>query len=143
MLIIKPSKYKSISPPQIDFIKIKFIGGEMEHIMPENNEALDFTPDIYTLTDEEGNEQQFEILDAMEVDDIQYFALVPYFEDSQEMLDDDGELVILKSTMVDGEEMLASIDDDDEFERIGAIFLSRLEEMFEFGESEDDDITLQ
>lgn len=115
----------------------------MEHIMPENNEALDFTPDIYTLTDEEGNEQQFEILDAMEVDDIQYFALVPYFEDSQEMLDDDGELVILKSTMVDGEEMLASIDDDDEFERIGAIFLSRLEEMFEFGESEDDDITLQ
>lgn len=143
MLIINPSKYKSISPPQIDFIKIKFIGGEMEHIMPENNEALDFTPDIYTLTDEEGNEQQFEILDAMEVDDIQYFALVPYFEDSQEMLDDDGELVILKSTMVDGEEMLASIDDDDEFERIGAIFLSRLEEMFEFGESEDDDITLQ
>ncbi len=143
MLIINPSKYKSISPPQIDFIKIKFIGGEMEHIMPENNEALDFTPDIYTLTDEEGNEQQFEILDAMEVDDIQYFALVPYFEDSQEMLDDDGELVILKSTMVDGEEMLASIDDDDEFERIGAIFLSRLEEMFEFGENEDDDITLQ
>jgi len=33
--------------------------------------------------------------------------------------------------MVDGEEMMATIDDDQEYERIGNLFLERLSEMFE------------
>ena len=39
---------------------------------------------------------------------------------------------------VDGEEMLASIEDDDEFERIGQMFLDRIIEEFE-GEEEMDE----
>lgn len=91
----------------------------------------DYNPDIYTLVDEDGNEQAFELLDVMETDDDRYFALIPYYETPEESLDDDGDLVVLKSEMVDGEEMMASIDDEDEYEKIGNMFLERLSEMFD------------
>ena len=43
------------------------------------------------------------------------------------------------SEIVDGEEMMASIDDDDEYERIGNLFIDRLNKLFdgEFDEDED------
>ncbi len=91
--------------------------------MSENYE--EYTPDLYTLVDEEGNEQTFEMIDAMEQDGTQYFALTPYPEEIS-----NDELVILKMEKTeDGEETLVSIDDDDEFERIGEIFLQRIDEM--------------
>ena len=43
--------------------------------MPEISE---YGPDLYTLVDEEGKEQTFELLDVMEVEDQVYYALVPY-----------------------------------------------------------------
>jgi len=104
------------------------------------SEELDYTPDLYTLVDEEGKEQTFEMLDAIEQDGERYFALVPYQEDPDELLDSDGDLVILKAQMDGEEEILASIDDDAEFDKIGAIFMKRIEEMFEndFDCDEDD-----
>ena len=94
---------------------------------------------LYTLVDEEGVEQTFEMLDAMEVDGKQYFALVPVYDDPEKQVEDDGELVVLTSEIVDGEEMMASIDDDDEYERIGNLFIDRLNKLFdgEFDEDED------
>ncbi len=92
---------------------------------------MEMTPDIYTLVDEEGNEQAFELLDVMELEDDRYFALIPYYENPEESLEDDGDLVILKSETVDDEEMMATIEDDEEYERVGAIFLERLDNMFE------------
>ncbi len=86
---------------------------------------------LYTLVDEEGVEQTFEMLDAMEVDGKRYFALIPIYDDPQKQLENDGELVILTSEMVNDEEMLASIDDDDEYDRIGNMFLDRLNSMFD------------
>ncbi len=86
---------------------------------------------LYTLVDEEGVEQTFEMLDAMEVDGKRYFALIPIYDDPQEQVEADGEIVILTSEMVNDEEMLASIDDDDEYDRIGNMFLDRLNSMFE------------
>lgn len=96
-----------------------------------SEENIEFNPDLYTLVDEEGTEQTFELLDILEMDGQRYFALIPYFETPEESLDDDGDLVVLKSEMVDGEEMMASIDDDDEYERIGNIFLERLSDIFD------------
>lgn len=92
---------------------------------------FDYTPDIYTLVDEEGNEQQFELLDVMELDGNRYFALLPYFEDAEEALNSDGDLVVLKAEMVDGEELMASIDDEDEYDRVGNLFLEKLASMYE------------
>ena len=47
-----------------------------------------------------------------------------------------AELVVLVSEEVDGEEFLASIDSDEEYERVGSIFLERLAE---YDEEEDEE----
>ena len=93
---------------------------------------------LYTLVDEEGKEQVFEMLDSMEVDDKVYYALTPYYEDPNEQLDSDGELVVLVEEEVDGEMYMATIEDDEEYERIGALFIDRLAAMFD-DEDEDEE----
>lgn len=100
------------------------------------SEEMNYTPELYTLVDEDGKEQEFEMLDAMEHDGQKYYALIPYHENPEDTLEDDGELVILKSEFDNDEEILATIDDDAEFEKIGEIFLQRIQSMFE---DDDDD----
>ena len=99
----------------------------------------EYTPDLYTLEDEDGHGQVFEMLDAMEYEGEKYYALTPYYENPEETLGDDGEVVILKSDFDGDEEIMVSIDDDEEYERIGNIFMKRIEEMFEFDDEEDND----
>lgn len=101
--------------------------------------AQEYTPDLYTLEDEEGNEQVFEMLDAMEYEGEKYFALTPYYENPEETLGDDGEVVILKSDFDGDEEIMVSIDDDEEYEKIGNIFMKRIEEMFEFDDDDEEE----
>ena len=98
--------------------------------------AEEYTPEIFTLTDEEGNEHEFELMDIMEQDGTVYYALVPYTEDPDAMIEEDTELVILKVGEENGEEFLATIDNDEEYERIGNIFIERISQMLE-GEDED------
>ena len=90
-----------------------------------------YEPIIYTLTDEEGNEQQFEMLDSMEVDDQLYYAMIPYYASDQDTVSDYGEFVVLKVVYDDNEELLATVDDDDEYEKIGNLFVEKLNELFE------------
>ncbi len=74
---------------------------------------------IVTLTDEEGNEEQFTIIGALEHEGSQYYALTP----ENDSIGEEGEYVILKlDTDDDGEEILVTIDDDDEFDEIADIF---------------------
>ncbi|MGN0666932.1 MAG: DUF1292 domain-containing protein [Huintestinicola sp.] len=101
--------------------------------MAGNFEDREMAADLYTLVDEEGVEQTFELYDEYETEDgTLYYALVPYYDDPTQMVEADTELVILRSEEDEnGEEVLASIDDDDEYERIGQIFMDRLTEMFD------------
>ena len=95
--------------------------------------------DIYTLTDEERNESEFEYLGELSIDDNNYLALIP--------LDgEDDEYVILKVTADEnGEEMLVTIDDDDEFDRVADAFEDTfmdecdLDENYVDGDEEDED----
>ena len=64
---------------------------------------------LYTLVDEEGVEQTFEMLDTMEVDGKQYYAMIPVYDTPEEQLENDGELIVLTSEEVDGEEYLAKL----------------------------------
>ncbi len=102
----------------------------------------EYTPDLYTLEDEEGHEQVFELLDVMEFEGEKYFALTPYYEDPEQMLEDQGEVVILKSEFEGDEEMMVSIDDDAEYDRVGEVFMKRIEEMFDFDEEDEEGGTL-
>ncbi|MCH5170103.1 MAG: DUF1292 domain-containing protein [Oscillospiraceae bacterium] len=97
----------------------------------------EYNPDLVTVMDDDGNEHIFEELDRIETDTARYVALLPYFENAEEMLEDDGEIIVLKVTEEDGETYLVQIEDDDEYEEISAIFEERLAELFN-GEDEDD-----
>jgi uncharacterized protein YrzB (UPF0473 family) len=96
--------------------------------MPDNKE---YNPDIITLSDDDGKEYSFEILDAIETDEARYLALLPTFNDPQKLLEADGELVIVKVGEEDGEEYFYEIEDDDEYETIADAFIDRLEDYFE------------
>ena len=48
--------------------------------MEQNDRA---EKDVISLLDEEGKEHEFEIVDALELDDRQYLALVPLYDESQ------------------------------------------------------------
>ena len=97
----------------------------------------EYGPDLLTLVDDEGQEHEFEIVDSIEHNGGQYVALVANYDDPDESLQDDGELVILKSVMDDGEEFLEAIEDEAEFDEIAAIFMERLEDLFDFTEEDE------
>jgi uncharacterized protein YrzB (UPF0473 family) len=101
-----------------------------------SDKDLEYNPDLYTLVDEEGVEQVFELLDIMEVEGQRYFALTPYFENPEDSLDDDGDLIVLKSQMVDGDEMMVTVDDDDEHQRVGELFIEKISAIFEAADDE-------
>lgn len=91
----------------------------------------EYGQELFTLVDEEGNESEFELLDAMEIDGQKYLALVPYVENLEELNADNEDLVILKVEVNDGEEILAVIEDDDEYDKVGNMFLTRLQEFID------------
>lgn len=98
---------------------------------------------IITLLDEDGTEHEFEHIGSIEHDGSTYVALVPAFDDPEQMLDNDGDLVILKVVYDEesGEDMLAAIEDDDEFDAVSEKFEEMLDgeyEIIEEDEAEED-----
>lgn len=102
--------------------------------MSDKPKMEDYNPDIITLADDSGKEYTFEVLDAIETDTDHYLALLPQYSDPQKMLEDSGELVIVKVGEEDGEEYFYEIEDDDEYETIADAFVDRLEDFFEIDE---------
>ena len=96
----------------------------------------EFNPDIVTVIDENGVEHTFEELDRIETDTAKYIALLPVYDEAEEILDDDGELIILRVSEENGETYLEPIEDDDEFNEIGKIFEERLEDLFSFDDED-------
>ena len=76
----------------------------------------EFEPDLFTLEDEEGNEQTFELVDVYKEDDITYYALIPQQSDPDNLEEDDY-FVILKKD---------DIDDENELDRLAEIFMERI-----------------
>lgn len=104
--------------------------------MADENE---FSPDIMTLLDDEGKEHTFEILDAIETDDGRYLAMIPYFEDPGEALEDEDELMVMKVYSNKDGEYLEAIDNEKEFNTITSIFTERLEDEFDIIEDNAED----
>ena len=94
----------------------------------EIEQAEEYDPEIYTLTDEEGNELHFALLGTLEHEGAVYKALIPVNEDGEEESD---EYVILKCGVDDdGEDILETIEDDEEFDRIADIFDDEFSDIF-------------
>ena len=93
----------------------------------------EFGPDFISVTDEDGNEFELELVDTLEHNGITYYALFPAVgedEETGEPLDVDADdeefgLVIMKSIAENGEEMLSTPDTDEELEEVYNLFMER------------------
>lgn len=77
---------------------------------------------VVTLTDEEGNDHEFEVIDVIKVDASEYAILRP-------MDDEEDEAIILKvDSDEDGNEILMDIEDDDEWEKVADAWQESLDQ---------------
>ena len=79
--------------------------------------------DFITIKDDEGNEFELEHLDTIEFEDETYMAFLPADMDED---DEDFGIIILKVIEEDGEEILGSVDDEDELQRVYEHFMTVL-----------------
>ena len=89
-----------------------------------------FGADIITLTDDEGNEFEFEHIDTIEFNGKMYLA----FTETAEKQNDENisEIIILRLDKDEnGEDVLSTVDDESELE---AAYEAFMEEAFEDGE---------
>jgi uncharacterized protein YrzB (UPF0473 family) len=96
----------------------------------------EYGPDIVSVVDDDGVEHTFEELDRIETDEGKFVALLPVYDEAEEILDSNGELIILQVTEEDGELYLEPIEDDKLFDKIGKLFEERLADIFEFEDEE-------
>lgn len=85
----------------------------------------DFGPTFLTVTDEEGKELVLEFMDALEYNGQLYQAFFPAETEGEEETEDAG-LVILKVLHEDGEDILSTLDSDEELEAVYDLFMESL-----------------
>lgn len=95
----------------------------------------EYTPDLIELIDDKGNKRNFEIMNSAEIDGEQYYAIVPAIED-ENFLDTDCDIIIVKSVIEGDEEVLDSVVDEDEYEKVCYHLLSRMD----IYDDDDDDL---
>lgn len=105
-----------------------------DNITPEELDE-EYNPDLLTLIDEDNQQHTFEVLDRIELDNgCRYVALLEVFDNAEEFLDDSGELVILKVMEENGEDILGTIESEEEFYEVLPLFEERLSDLFEIEE---------
>lgn len=85
----------------------------------------EYGSDFISITDEDGKEYELEVLAELEYEGSKYLALIPADDDGGE---EDLEVSILKAGEENGEEILVTIDDDDELE---AVYSALMDLMYE------------
>ena len=99
--------------------------------------AKEYDTDIASVVDENGEEHIFEELDRIETDDARYVALLPVYDDAEDILEDDGEIILLKvEEEANGDTYLCPIEDAKEFDEVQKIFEERLSDLFSDDEEE-------
>ena len=95
----------------------------------ENNEILmEEEESILTLTDENGDEIQFEYLDCIEYEGKEYLILMPMDEES-------NEIVILEIQPVDEEnENYVAVEDEAILDAVYGIFKDRYKDVLDFAD---------
>ena len=86
----------------------------------------DFGPTFIPVTDEDGREIVLEFVDALEHDGQIYQAFFPAETEGEDEDDPDNGLVILKVIHEDGEDLLSTLDSDEELETVYDLFMENL-----------------
>ena len=99
--------------------------------MPELDKEM-YEPDIISVTDDDGNEILFELLERYETDEDVYVAVTRYYETDEEIVEGDYEVNTLKVESDDnGNEYLVEIEDELEYEQISDILMGKIEEKYD------------
>lgn len=85
--------------------------------------ADQYGSDFITISDEEGNEFELEVLSTVEWNGSSYMAVIPADEDGEEL-----SVSILKSTEEDGEPLLSVIEDEQELKSVYDLIMDQLYE---------------
>ena len=86
----------------------------------------DFGPTFITVTDEDGKGLVLEFVDALEYNGQMYQAFCPAETEGENEDDPDNGLVILKVIHEDGEDLLSTLDSDEELEAVYEQFMELL-----------------
>ena len=96
-----------------------------------NNEDFaeqEYEAEIITLEDDLGNEQDFEFLDVVEYEGVEYVLLLPTDED-----EDAAEVMILEVQSLDDEsEQYLGIEDEEILQAVFDIFKERYKDEYDF-----------
>jgi len=93
---------------------------ENENLIPEEEAS------ILTLTDENGNDVDFEYLDSIDYEGAEYLCLLP-------VDDEENEIVILEVEPVDEEnENYLAVENEEILEAVFAIFKERYKDLLDF-----------
>ena len=96
-----------------------------------DNEEI-YEPDLLSVTDEDGNDIFFELLERYETDDYVYVAITEYHDTAEEIVDADYEVIILKVVNDEnGDEYLEEIQDEMEYEQVSDILMAMVEKKYD------------
>ena len=94
----------------------------------------EYGANFITVTDDDGNEFELEHLDTIEYNGQTYLAFVPAEHEGEEAQNEEElGLVILKTVLENGEEILSTLDSDEE---IDAVYNEFMKELFSEDEEE-------
>jgi len=105
--------------------------------MDTNNER-----EFFTLTDEEGNEIEFELIGTAELKGNVYYAMIPADAADKAKDSEDGfcEYVILRvEADENGEASLVTVEDDEEFDDVADYFDDMFSEEIDYDDNGDGD----
>jgi uncharacterized protein YrzB (UPF0473 family) len=91
--------------------------------------------DVIVLTDDNGNETEFEYLDTVEMDNKEYVVLLPIEENAQSPSEDAAEEVLILKVEKDsnGDDVFSSIENEDEVSKVFEQFKAQADaDEFEF-----------
>lgn len=86
----------------------------------------DYGSDFITITDEDGNEFELEVLAEVEYQGKTYYAVTPAVPVDAEEEEGELEISLLRSDEEDGEEVLSAIDDEEELNAVYDIVMDSL-----------------
>lgn len=107
---------------------------------------------LVTLTDEEGNEHDFAVIDLMELDEMRYAIMLPVFEREEnegEVEENEGEVEVdfeedayifrVELDEQSGEELFFEVEDKDEWGKVALAWEEQVKEMDEEEQDGQDD----
>jgi uncharacterized protein YrzB (UPF0473 family) len=90
---------------------------------------MDNKLDTITLYGEAGEEVEFQVITKIDIEDKEYFIVVPIDENENENENENDEAIALRVTKNEtGEEVFVVVEDDDEFSMVSEVYESIVSE---------------